>query len=550
MAKNIASLKSNSQHSVWFILLAISLVVIKRLLISQYGINREAGIELEAVFSVLDGHLIYRDFYWYHGFFPIYWHALMFKIFSPEIYYLRLFVTVFAGIASFFAYRVAAHFLSPGYAVAAVILSFSGLLMPEHVTGEMVAFCCLIASLFYSIDYCKTSRSQSLFIAGLAGGFCTLSQILPLGIGSLLAGFCTITLYEIFGGKPFVKNIKVFLLGYLPIPLLSYGILALLMPAKKMLLNIFPIFAGYAPLSTKLTQYGFPSLFPNIGFDQTFPQLVAQLNQYVVLNIRYWLIVFVTVWGIAYFFSNYRKKESKQDTLLILGTLVIFSPLFEAKFLLQLGRMGLTPNYINMLPTYVLFFYLLKENKILSRVRPFLAIGLVAVYFVYPLGTYFQYFSRNAIPLDLPYTRWISVTPYKKDLYLKTTNYIRSNTAPKDQIVFTGINRYFSIFSGRHDVFRDNILMFTRAPFYPPIAAHAPDARSPEFERDLKNKMKTENPKLILFPEKYRELAKPENSPFVSTLNSDWHIEAHFGDESLQNLYEYESPILIYGRKG
>ncbi len=546
----MASLKSNNQHSVWFILLAISLVVIKRLLISQYGINREAGIELEAVFSVLDGRLIYRDFYWYHGFFPIYWHALMFKIFSPEIYYLRLFVTVFSGIASFFAYRVAAYFLSPGYAVAAVILSFSGLLMPEHVTGEMVAFCCLIASLYYLIDYCKTSRSQSLFFAGLAGGFCTLSQVLPLGVGALLAGFCSITFYGIFGGRGFVKNSKAFLIGYLPIPLLAYGILAIIMPAKKMLFNIFPIFAGYAPLSTKLTKYGFPSLLPNIGFDQTLTQLVAHLNQYVVLNIRYWLIVFVTLWGIIYFFLKYRKKESKQDSLLVLGTLVIFSPLFEAKFLLQLGRMGLTPNYINMLPTYVLFFYLLKESKILSRVRPFLAIGLVSVYFLYPLGNYFQYFSKNAVPLNLPYTRWISVTPYKKDLYVKTTNFIKSNTKPTDQIIFTGINRYFSIFSGRNDVFRDNILMFTRAPFYPPIAAHTPNARSPEFEMDLENKMKTESPKLILFPEKFRKLAKSENSHFISTLDNDWRVLAHYGDESLKNFYEYESPILIYGRKG
>jgi hypothetical protein len=550
MSKIIASLKPNGQHSVWFVLLAVSLVVIKRLLISQYGINREAGIELEAIFSVLDGSLIYRDFFWYHGFFPIYWHALMFKIFSPEIYYLRLFVTVFAGIASFFAYRVAAHFLSPGYAVAVVILSFSGLLMPEHVTGEMVAFSCLIASLFYLIDYCKTSSSQSLFCAGLAGGFCTLSQVLPLGIGALLAGFCSTALYGIFGGKGFGKNIKTFLLGYLPIPLLAYGSLTLLMPAKKMLLNIFPMFAGYAPLATKLTQYGFPSLFPSIGFDQTIPQLVAKLNLYLVLNVRYWLIVIVTLWGIAYFFSMYKKKESNQNTLLMLGTLVIFSPLFEAKFLLQLGRMGLTPNYINMLPTYVLLFYLIKESKILSRVRPFLALGLVLVYFLYPFGKYFQYFSKNAVLLDLPYTWGISVTPYKKDLYVKTTNYISANTNPNDQILFTGINRYFSIFSGRHDLFRDNILMFTRAPFYPPIAAHAPNARSPEFENDLESKMKTENPKLILFPEKFRELAKPENSPFVTTLDNDWLVLDRFGDESLKNPYEYESPILIYGRKG
>ena len=92
------NLKIRKHQELFPILVLVFLVLLKRVLLSHYGINREAPIELENIFLVLDGQLIYKDFFWYHGFFPIYWHALIFKLFSPQIYYLRLFVTFFALI--------------------------------------------------------------------------------------------------------------------------------------------------------------------------------------------------------------------------------------------------------------------------------------------------------------------------------------------------------------------------------------------------------------------------------------------------------------------
>ena len=152
------------------------------------------------------------------------------------------------------------------------------------------------------------------------------------------------------------------------------------------------------------------------------------------------------------------------------------------------------------------------------------------------------------MPLNLPYTQGILVSPYKHDLYGKIENYIQQNTLESDTIVFTGINRYFSIFSGRHDVFRDNVLTFTMAAFYPPLRRY-PIPESPEFEKEIVLKMKTAKPKLVLFPEVFRKLVEPEDSLFVAYIEQNWQVVTRIGNDSLKNPYEVESPVLIYKMK-
>ena len=147
------SKKNILQSEIFWLILAVTAVLVKRLLLSPYGINREAAIEMEAIFLALDGKVIYRDFFWYHGFLPIYWHALMFKLFNPEMYYLRFFVTCFAGIACAFAFKIARFFLQPPLACIAAILGFTGLIIPEHVTGTMPAICFFIILLFHMITF-------------------------------------------------------------------------------------------------------------------------------------------------------------------------------------------------------------------------------------------------------------------------------------------------------------------------------------------------------------------------------------------------------------
>lgn len=548
-SKLLQRIKTSRYWPYFPILVLISLVLIKRLLISKYGINREAPIELENIFLILDGKLIYKDFFWYHGFFPIYWHVLIFKLFSPQLYYLRLFVTFFALATSYFCYLIALKLLSPWKAAGTALLAFTGLLVPEHATGEMMAFCFITISLYCLVKYCETSNTKFIFFAGLSAGIVSLAQVLPLGVISLFGGLFAVIGYGFFRDQGYLKNLKAFLIGYLPVILISYGSLALFVPIDDLLRNLFPLFFGYDLSPNVYKSLPIPSILPPIWKSGSLGEVIQILNNYLISNFRWWLIIFVLIWGLIEFFRSLQIKTIPQDKLYILGTLVLYSPLFESKFLCYLGRLGTTPNYINMFPTFVLFIFLLENKVSWKRFSTMVLTLLVVLFFLYPFGKYFNYFLKNAVPLNLPYTKGIAVSPYKKELYQRTIIYIEENTSTEDKIVFAGINRYFSIFSDRHDVFRKNILTFAQATFYPSRKISGFLEESFDIEEKIINKIKKSQPKLILFPKNYMNSVGEKTSPFLKYLEEEWQVVASFGDETKKNYYEYESPILIYSKK-
>jgi hypothetical protein len=531
------------------ILVLVLLVLLKRILISNYGINREAPIELENIFLVLDGQLIYKDFFWYHGFFPIYWHALIFKLFSPQIYYLRLFVTFFALTTSYFAYLIARKLLSPWKAAGAALLAFTGLLIPEHATGEMMAFCFITISLFFFTQYCEKPRTQFIYLAGFSSGMVSLAQVLPLGIVSLFGGLFTVIGYGFFRKMGYFKNLAAFLIGYFPVLLISYGSLSIFVPLDKLLRNLFPLFFGYDLSPNVYKSLPFPSLFPSIWEGESLTEIIQITNKYLISDFRWWLIIAVFIWGLVEFFRTWKTESIPQNKIYILGTLVLYSPLFESKFLSYLGRLGTVPNYINMLPTFILLIYLLESKGSLKRFSTTTLALLISLFFLYPLGKYYNYFSKNAVPLDLPYTKGIEVSPYKYELYQKTLNYIQENTSDKDTIVFAGINRYFSIISGRYDVFRNNILTFAQATFYPSRKISGFLEESFFIEENIVKKIEKHQPKLILLPKNFLQFAEIKDSPFLKFLELEWELVASFGDETKKNYYEYESPVSIYAKK-
>ncbi len=550
MKKLFYKIKTNDRLDFYLAMLVPSIILIKRLLISRYGINWESAMELENIFLVLDGQLIYRDFPWYHGFFPIYWHALIFKIFSPEIYYLRLFVTIFAVIASFFAYWVARFFLVPWISVSVSLLAFTGLIVPEHSTGEMMAFCCITISFYFLLQYCNTSQSRLIFFAGLMGGLCTLAQILHLGLFALIGGVISIACYGLFGSRKFWGNINIFIFGYLPIPLLCYGLLAIFVSPGDLMSNLFPDFAGTQVSSDARPTFPYPSLIPAIGFGQSLPELISNLNKYLFINLRWWMISLVFVWGFIEFLLSWKRKNLSEKELLLLGTLVLYGPLFEAKAILIAGPAGIMSTYINMLPTYVLLFYLIGQIYNFKRLCSVLAVVFLLIYFFYPFGKYYYYFFRNAVPLNMPYSRGISVSPYKQDLYHKTVEFISSNTQKDDTIVMSGLNHYFSIFSNRYDLFRDQSTIFWQTSFNPANKAIGLSTRfAYEAENKIINQTEQANAKLILLPDGYQSYVDPINSPYLSYLDRQWNKVIRIGDYSLFNPYDYEPAIFIYERK-
>jgi hypothetical protein len=540
------SKKNIFQSEIFWLVLAVTAVLVKRLLLSPYGINREAAIEMEAIFLALDGKVIYRDFFWYHGFLPIYWHALVFKLFNPEMYYLRFFVTCFAGIACAFAYKIARYFLQPPLACIAAILGFTGLIIPEHVTGTMPAICFFIIFIFYLLKYCDSSEPKHMFFAGIFGGLVSGFQVLPLGLLVLMAGVFSSFGFFIFAQRPFLTNLKMFLFGFAVFPTFLYGTLAIWVPLNDLFRNLFPIFFGYEKVTSGIHKFPIPSLLPSFDFSGGLPGIVANLNRYLIIDFRWWLIIIVFLVGLWIFFQDWKQDKFPKKNILIFGVLVLFGPLMQTKFLLYNGRLGLTPNYINMLPTFVLLFTLICR---FGRRQWATGLGIIFlfIYFFYPATKYYFYFSTNAIPLGMPYSTNIKVSPYKEELYRKTVETIQSESQSSDKIVFAGLNRYYSIFSGRHDVFRDNILAFTRTSFYAPQVGISLNAI--EYENEIIQKIEDEKPKLILFPESLVKNAPKGDWPFISFIENQWINTTQFGDIQKINPYEYESPVLIYSPK-
>tara|TARA_B100000315_G_scaffold140034_2_gene129060 strand:- start:1468 stop:3126 length:1659 start_codon:yes stop_codon:yes gene_type:complete len=533
-------------------LLVAAIILIKRLLISRYGINPESPREIQNILNVLNGGLIYKDFFWYHGFFPVYWHALIFKTFSPEIYYVRLFVTIFATVASFFAYWIARNFLSPGMSVCVSLLGFTGLIVTEHGSGEMMAFCCITVSFYYLLQYCNYSQNRSIYFAGLIGGVTSLVQVLPLGMMAFVGGMFAIACYSFFGDKKSWGNIKIFLIGYIPIPLMSYGFLAYIVTPGKLIKSVVPFFtsgesAELAPSS--LISISVPSLLPVISFGQSLQNLISNLNKYLFVNLRWWMIVLVFAWGLTEFLLSWKRKKLSKSKLLSMGTLILYGPLFETKSLLIAGPNGLTSTYINMLPTYILLFYLIRQRFSLKRFPSALAMGFLLIYFLYPFAKYYNYFSKNAVPLNMPYSKFIAVSPYKYDLYHKTVDYIKSNTEEDDSIVFSGVNHFFSIFSGRNEVFKNDVTTFVRTSMHPANKIVGLSNIASDAEKKVINAIERFGAKLILLPDSSHLYSDTNNSPYLSYLDRQWKKVIRIGDDSLLNPFDHEPAIFIYERK-
>lgn len=544
------SLNTQEKYNCWDFyspLLVAGIILIRTMMISRYGINREAGGEFDAIFQILEGKLIYRDFFWYHGFLPLYLNAALFKLFSPEMLWLRLNVALFAALGGFFAYKVSRFFIPPIYSIIASLLSFSGLVTPLHVTGQLIAITLQIIAFYFLLEYAALSLHRSLIYSGIFTGVNFLVQIFPVGIVTLAGVIFSIVCFAIFDTKRRLSGLKYFLFGFIPFPLVSYGALTFLMPGEELYRNLFPMFSGYETLPTSYASFPIPPIFPVIHFGQQSGEIISVLNRYLFISFRWWLIILVFIWGLVEFFVAWKKDSHEKAPLLLLGALVLFCPLFESKFLIYIGRLGLTPSVINMLPTYILLLYLLSLRARFSIAT--ITVCMLLVYFVYPFGRYYLYFANNAVPLGMPYSSGILVSPYKRDLYQNTHEYIIQKTQPEDLIVVAEINRYYSAFSGRKDLFQNNFLTFIQASFYPSRITSGFLKDSYSIEEKLVEKIKSSSVKLILIPEGYRAGGDAQKSPFLKFLGEHWEREAVFGDVKLINSFDWESPMEIYRPK-
>jgi hypothetical protein len=516
----------------------------KRLLTAHYGLNREAGGEFQAVLHILEGRLIYRDFFWYHGFLPLYIDAFLFKIFSPQVYWIRLAETVYAVAGGVLACKVALRVLPPTAAVVSALLAFSGLLIPLHVSGQLLALTLEIAALHFLIRHVESNLSPPLVASGFFTGLTFLVQMFPVGVVTLFGSILAIIFYAVFDTRSRIAGLKPFLLGFFPLPVLAYGLLSVFVPQTELIRSLFPMYTGYEVSPEKFSGFLFPPPWPDFSAGWAPAQVVTALNRYTVVNFRWWLIVVVFFWGLIEFFMDLKKPGTEPRQRLILGTLVLFAPLFEIKFLIYHGRVGQASALLNLLPTYTLLLYL--TTRRIAALSTFVGGILLCVYFIYPLGKYGWFFHNNAQPLGLPYTDHIKVSPYKKDLYDNVHRFLLEHSDPGERVVMAEINRYHTIFAGRRDLFEDNFLTFFRASFYPSQGLASDRVSVFPVEREIVEKIEQAGIRIILFPEDFRKFAPDGHSPLLDFLEEKWQRVALFGDASLVNPFENESRLGIY----
>ena len=149
----------------------------------------------------------------------------------------------------------------------------------------------------------------------------------------------------------------------------------------------------------------------------------------------------------------------------------------------------------------------------------------------------------------MPYSKFIAVSPYKYDLYHKTVDYIKSNTEEDDSIVFSGVNHFFSIFSGRNEVFKNDVTTFVRTSMHPANKIVGLSNIASDAEKKVINAIERFGAKLILLPDSSHLYSDTNNSPYLSYLDRQWKKVIRIGDYSLLNPFDHEPAIFIYERK-
>ena len=96
------------------LLIATSLfciILIKRLLFLNIGVNWEESKDLVMIFQIANGEVIYRDFYHVYGYLGLYIYTIFFKVFGIfHILFPRLVVSLLFAISAIFAYKTASRF--------------------------------------------------------------------------------------------------------------------------------------------------------------------------------------------------------------------------------------------------------------------------------------------------------------------------------------------------------------------------------------------------------------------------------------------------------
>jgi len=536
----------NKKNNLVITISLFCIILFKRLIFLNLGVNLEEAKDLEAIIKITNGEVLYRDFYYIYGFLGLYLNAAVFKLFGvADILIPRLIVSLFFASSVFFAYKIALRFVSPFWAFVAVLLGFSGLVTREHTYGHIFAFAGIITSLWAGLSYINERNLRYLILAGLSTGIALISKPLPQGI---LASFALMSLlvYEYFfidkkwNPLPYVA----FILSLLIFP--SLGVLyfysqnALLLFLK----SLFPMFSGGAFHPS--TYFYIPSIVPDAFFSaRSLGELKAILNIYLYQNLRWWLISILFIIGIAYSIRNLYRDRQNSHFLSVLF-LSSFSMVFELQRILI---PGLNP-YVSLFPTFVLLIYFgikINTSRHAKQMVQIMIFLLLFLYFIYPPLIYYINYKNNGQPLRLKYADNVIVKPFTYNAYREAVSFIKEKTDVADKIVVADYNSFFFLFSERENLFSENFYLFSVTTFHPLGKSFSITYKKKILrENAIIERIKTEKPALVLIPSDYLTANSIEQSVFLKYIINNWNKCKETGVGTKRTAFDNNIGVTIF----
>ncbi len=501
------------------------LMLLKRFILLPFELNYEEGKEIECILNIMNGQLVYRDFHWQYGPGPIYFIALLFKIFGVVNLYLpRIVVSLVAVATTFYAYKVARFYLSSIWSFWAALLSSSGLVFRENTYGHGFAYLGMIASFYFLLRFFKNRNQPNLLVySGLFVFLALLSKPVLFGIGAVFAGIFCLVLWA--AGQDEKRSVKEPLIRFLIPSLvpgaLVYGYLIAQTSAKSMFAKLVPMSSGSYNMGEALH---WKALFPPLNI---FPlaDWIAGLNDYLVEDLRWWMIILTFLGGVLYFLRSFFKERKPFADHLFLTSLLIYALLIECETIVLINR---PPTFfINMLPTFILlglFFIWFKKN-VGGRYLVFGAAFLLSViYFFYPPLNAGYYHWTHDKPLGLKYAKTIRVPEYTYNGYRRIAGYIQENTPADQPILFAGYDSFIHLFSERRNLFSEDFATFVRVTFSPYNRKNDDFGKAfwGPFEKKIIERVQADPPSIIIVPTDYLTPKAKTESAFIKYLLLHW----------------------------
>ncbi|HJP17870.1 MAG TPA: hypothetical protein QF468_04370 [Nitrospinota bacterium] len=523
------------------LLIATSLfciILIKRLLFLNIGVNWEESKDLVMIFQIANGEVIYRDFYHVYGYLGLYIYTIFFKVFGIfHILFPRLVVSLLFAISAIFAYKTASRFLTPFWALTAVLIGFSSLGTREHTYSHIFGFGGAMVALWGGLSYIHERNIKNLGFAGLACGIAFAAQPLPVGILSTFT-LTSLLIYDylfrddIRSPRPYIA----FTLTFLLFP--SAGVIYFLWNGAlwDYFLTFFPMLLGHE--NHPSTWFSIPAIFPvDIFYSDSFSQAKAILNKYLVRNLKWWLITGLFVAGIVYSVPRLCRERRNSDHLSILF-LTGFSMVFEIERILIYEF----NQYTSLFPQFVLLIYFGIKKSAFNYVRYFvqaMIFFLFLLHFVYTPLIFYAPYKKHGIPLGLKYAENVMVLPYTREVYREATEFIKSNSSETDKIVVADYKMFFYLFSDRENLFSENFYIFAETTFHPfRNEVWLPFKEKLRIEDNIINKIKKKKPALIIIPTDFLTPENVEQSPFLTYVVKNWSKCKELGDARKKTIFD------------